>query len=154
MFAIRDSLKGISNCISDPMWAEHAEVSKHSLKKWHKVMHDAQAAFRDARSNGFKDCIDAIRGAIAFGQQNANVPPSGHWLAEFWEIGLKLSASPAGHDAPDALRWAGTVLQLYDDATMNSDYMIDANDAEGILNALAGYREKFVAAPNPEREVL
>lgn len=65
-------------------------------------------------------------------------------------------ASPAGHDAPgavpDALRWAGKVVQLYDDACMNSDYMIDANDAEGILNALADYRDKFAAAPNPEKE--
>ncbi|WP_152567213.1 hypothetical protein [Cupriavidus metallidurans] len=49
-----------------------------------------RGAAADARSNGFKDCIDAIRGAIALGQQNENVPPSGHWLAEFWGIGSKM----------------------------------------------------------------
>lgn len=50
MFAIHDSLKGIANCISDPMWADHAEVSKHSLKKWHKTLHDVRAAMSREQS--------------------------------------------------------------------------------------------------------
>ncbi|MBY4730778.1 hypothetical protein K6V90_09560 [Cupriavidus pauculus] len=54
----------------------------------------ARGLQNDARTQGFEDCINAIRGAIAFGQQNANVPPAGNWLTEFWEIGQKL-ARPA-----------------------------------------------------------
>ncbi len=30
---------------------------------------------------------DAIIGAIAFGKQNSNLPPEGHWGKEFWDIG-------------------------------------------------------------------
>lgn len=41
--------------------------------------------------------------------------------------------------AGDALRWAAQIVQLYDDATLHDDYMIDANDAEKILCALADY---------------
>jgi hypothetical protein len=28
---------------------------------------------------------DAITGALAFGAQGANPPPTGHWLVPFWE---------------------------------------------------------------------
>jgi hypothetical protein len=42
------------------------------------------------RSQAFSDCIDAIRGAVAFGRQDVNQPPDGHWLAEFWNIGKEL----------------------------------------------------------------
>ncbi|MBF8753776.1 hypothetical protein [Pseudomonas guariconensis] len=30
---------------------------------------------------------DAIIGAMAFGKQNSNPPPEGHWGREFWDIG-------------------------------------------------------------------
>ncbi|MBI6923787.1 hypothetical protein JET66_03850 [Pseudomonas putida] len=30
---------------------------------------------------------DAIIGALAFGKQNKNPPPDGHWGQEFWDIG-------------------------------------------------------------------
>ena len=30
---------------------------------------------------------DAIIGAMAFGKQNSNPPPEGHWGKEFWDIG-------------------------------------------------------------------
>jgi hypothetical protein len=30
---------------------------------------------------------DAISGALAFGAQNTNPPPSGHWLERFWQMG-------------------------------------------------------------------
>ncbi len=30
---------------------------------------------------------DAILGAMAFGKQNSNPPPEGHWGKEFWDIG-------------------------------------------------------------------
>lgn len=102
-YAIRDAIAGISNCISDPMWADHAEVSKFSLKKWHKALHDALAIAEAARSSGFRDCIDAIRGAIEFGKQDVNHAPTEHWLAEFWDIGRKLAAPslPAGDGLTD-----------------------------------------------------
>lgn len=59
----------------------------------------------DIRSGGFKDAIDAIRGAIAFGQQGANTAPSDHWLAEFWSIGQRLAAQSA--DASNAATGKG-----------------------------------------------
>ncbi|TCP78376.1 hypothetical protein EC849_102211 [Pseudomonas putida] len=30
---------------------------------------------------------DAILGAMAFGKQNSNPPPAGHWGQEFWDVG-------------------------------------------------------------------
>jgi hypothetical protein len=30
---------------------------------------------------------DAISGALAFGAQNTNPPPAGHWLERFWQMG-------------------------------------------------------------------
>ncbi|WP_186425063.1 hypothetical protein [Cupriavidus metallidurans] len=63
----------------------------------------ARGLQNDARTQGFEDCINAIRGAIAFGQQNANVPPAGNWLTEFWEIGQKL-ARPAPEALPSATK--------------------------------------------------
>ncbi|KTT19103.1 hypothetical protein [Pseudomonas parafulva] len=30
---------------------------------------------------------DAIIGAMAFGKQNNNPPPDGHWVKEFWDVG-------------------------------------------------------------------
>jgi len=43
-FRIKDAIAGIANCVADPMWAEHAEVSKFNLKRWHKVLHDMARA--------------------------------------------------------------------------------------------------------------
>ncbi|SEJ56851.1 hypothetical protein SAMN05216201_11121 [Pseudomonas linyingensis] len=38
--------------------------------------------------NAYKrDLIDCIVGAMALGYQNANPPPTGHWLGQFWDIG-------------------------------------------------------------------
>lgn len=38
--------------------------------------------------NAYKrDLCDSIVGALAFGAQNRNPPPSGHWARQFWEIG-------------------------------------------------------------------
>lgn len=45
-----------------------------------------------ATGEGCSDPINAIRGAIAFGQASVNAPPSGHWLAEFWRIGRQVAA--------------------------------------------------------------
>jgi hypothetical protein len=64
---------------------------------------------------------DAIDGAIAFGYQNTNQPPSDdHWLAPFWKIGRKQAeletASSQGIEArrtADALRacdWSNTSI--------------------------------------------
>jgi hypothetical protein len=43
---------------------------------------------------------DAISGALAFGAQNTNPPPAGHWLERFWQMGraeraLSEAAPPA-----------------------------------------------------------
>ncbi|MGE6387326.1 hypothetical protein ACQKEN_16880 [Pseudomonas sp. NPDC078416] len=38
--------------------------------------------------NAYKlDLCDSITGAMAFGYQNANPPPEGHWAKQFWDIG-------------------------------------------------------------------
>lgn len=38
--------------------------------------------------NAYKrDLCDSIVGAMAFGAQNRNPPPPGHWAQQFWEIG-------------------------------------------------------------------
>lgn len=38
--------------------------------------------------NAYKrDLCDLITGAMAFGKQNANPPPAGHWGQYFWDIG-------------------------------------------------------------------
>lgn len=38
---------------------------------------------------------DAIEGALAFGFQQNNKPPQGHWLERFWNIGTAEAARPA-----------------------------------------------------------
>lgn len=50
-------------------------------------------------------------------------------------------------DAPAALRFAAQVVELYDDATMGNDYMIDSRDCAGILSALADYFSRFNTTP-------
>lgn len=38
--------------------------------------------------NAYKlDLCDSITGAMAFGYQNTNPPPEGHWAKQFWDIG-------------------------------------------------------------------
>jgi hypothetical protein len=38
--------------------------------------------------NAYKrDLLDAVFGALAFGAQNNNPPPAGHWGQRFWDIG-------------------------------------------------------------------
>lgn len=38
--------------------------------------------------NAYKrDLLDSVVGALAFGAQNKNPPPAGHWGQRFWDIG-------------------------------------------------------------------
>lgn len=38
--------------------------------------------------NAYKrDLLDSVVGAMAFGYQNTNPPPAGHWGQQFWDIG-------------------------------------------------------------------
>ncbi|PTT68090.1 hypothetical protein DBR26_13965 [Pseudomonas sp. HMWF007] len=38
--------------------------------------------------NAYKrDLLDSVVGALAFGAQNNNPPPAGHWGQRFWDIG-------------------------------------------------------------------
>ena len=66
------------------------------------------------RTDAFRDCIDAVKGAIAFGQQDTNLPPDGHWLVEFWEIGRKLAAPQPAVAAPVAWIHPDTLNMLAD----------------------------------------
>ncbi|MBK5343843.1 hypothetical protein JFU48_20935 [Pseudomonas sp. TH49] len=34
-----------------------------------------------------RDLLDSVVGALAFGAQNNNAPPAGHWGQRFWDIG-------------------------------------------------------------------
>ena len=43
-----------------------------------------------------RDLCDAITGAMAFGYQNANEPPEGHWAKRFWYIGRAEGAAREG----------------------------------------------------------
>jgi hypothetical protein len=46
---------------------------------------------------------DAISGALAFGAQNTNPPPAGHWLERFWQMGrAERALSEATTPAPEA----------------------------------------------------
>jgi len=51
--------------------------------------------------------------------------------------------------AASALKFAAQVVELYDDATMRDDYMIDSGECAGILNALADYFTRF--SPQPQQ---
>ena len=47
--------------------------------------------------NAYKrDLCDSITGAMAFGYQNANEPPEGHWAKRFWDIGRAEGAAREG----------------------------------------------------------
>lgn len=87
----------------------------------------ARGLQNDARTQGFEDCINAIRGAIAFGQQNANVPPAGNWLTEFWEIGQKLA-----RPAPEALGAAKGVSEADLIALLPGTYYMDPPDGGSV----------------------
>lgn len=56
-------------------------------------------------------------------------------------------------DAPAALRFAARVVELYDDATIDDDYMIDSGDCAGILNALADYFSRHSQPAQPAASV-
>lgn len=57
---------------------------------------------------------EAIDGAMAFGYQNTNPPPSDdHWLAPFWKIGRKQAELEASAAARDLLRELAA-LRRYD----------------------------------------
>lgn len=44
--------------------------------------------------NAYKrDLLDSVVGAMAFGVQNRNPPPAGHWGQRFWDIGREERAT-------------------------------------------------------------
>jgi hypothetical protein len=52
---------------------------------------------------------DAISGALAFGAQNTNPPPAGHWLERFWQMGR---AEQTLSEAPPAAEPVASWLPL------------------------------------------
>lgn len=72
-------------------WAAHTHVER--WKGWQARAASAPAdsvtapAYSiDADPQGIRARVaEAITGALAFGAQGANMPPTGHWLAPFWE---------------------------------------------------------------------
>jgi hypothetical protein len=48
---------------------------------------------------------DAISGALAFGAQNTNPPPAGHWLERFWQMGRAERALSEAPPAAEPVAW-------------------------------------------------
>jgi hypothetical protein len=46
----KQALAEIGRCIADPMWAEHAEVPKRLLKRWHKAFNSGEKEAQTAQS--------------------------------------------------------------------------------------------------------
>lgn len=64
-------------------------------------------------------------------------------LAALHGVIAKMGGMPA-----DALRFGAQVIELYDDATMrDDDHMLCSTECAGILEALAGYIERFSIQP-------
>jgi len=77
-----------------------------------------------------QEAIEALRAALAADEPSAN----------------RLT-QPEQEPVAAALRHAAQVVQLYDDACSDNNYMLDSNDCEGILNALADYYDAGYTAP-------
>ena len=72
-----------------------AAPTDEELRAIHDALRAAQSGQRGAPEQILTErklTCEAIEGAIAFGYQNTNPPPSDdHWLAPFWKIGRKQS---------------------------------------------------------------
>jgi len=102
---------------------------------------------------------EAIDGAIAFGYQNTNPPPSDdHWLTPYWKIGrqqAELEVRAARSDAaqaPEGWRLVPTKHKGHAGLThamMRAFYAaFEANDQRGDFERLnAGYNAMLAAAP-------
>jgi hypothetical protein len=64
---------------------------------------------------------------------NIALPSYKTMLDRFWPDEAKKC------DVPGALRFAAQVIELWDDATMDNDYMADSGDCAAILNVLADH---------------
>jgi hypothetical protein len=60
---------------------------------------------------------------------------------------LKAAVQRKEAGAVRALRHGAEVVELFDDATMQGDYMLDSSDCASVLNALADYYESGANAP-------
>jgi hypothetical protein len=67
---------------------------------------------------------DAISGALAFGAQNTNPPPAGHWLERFWQMG-RAALSEAAAPAAEPVALTDEVLR-YAMAAMGTGSPMDA----------------------------
>lgn len=108
-------------------------------------MNDKERDPVQVRTKAFKDCIDAIRGAIAFGQQNTNPPPDGEWLAEFWNLGRQFAAPASG----EAVSYLADVLRQYD---ANGIHIGSGLPKETCPCGLCQKVRKFEAAPIAAQE--
>jgi len=76
--------------------AAKAEITAHSKNVIDKTHEDFDATLNNLRRMGAsidgdntykRDLLDSAVGAMAFGVQNRNPPPAGHWGQRFWDIG-------------------------------------------------------------------
>jgi hypothetical protein len=68
---------------------------------------------------------DAISGALAFGAQNTNPPPTGHWLERFWQMGRAERALSEAAPAAGPVALTDEVLR-YAMAAMGTGSPMDA----------------------------
>jgi hypothetical protein len=83
-----------------------------------------EAPLDDPRLQGLFS--DAISGALAFGAQNTNPPPAGHWLERFWQMGrAERELSEAAPPAAEPVALTDEVLR-YAMAAMGTGSPMDA----------------------------
>lgn len=90
-----------------------------------------------------QDLCDCIAGALAFGKQGRNLPPEGHWLRRFWDLGR--AEGECQEDLVIELRLAAETLRRYE--ALHRAKNTEESTAKAELNAsLAERFESVIAA--------
>ncbi|MFP4895622.1 hypothetical protein [Paraburkholderia sp. EG304] len=98
---------------------------------------------------------EAINGAMAFGYQNTNVPPSDdHWLAPFWKIGCKQAELEAALGAGRAMQLAEVCEDA--DGTRHIESVVEDLDdvPAGTKLYAAPLPREAATAPSTDAQVL
>jgi hypothetical protein len=92
-----------------------------------------------------RDLCDSIIGSIAFGYQNTNPPPEGHWAKRFWDIGRAEGA--ARDELRGDLAEAAEILRRYE--TLHRAKGTDDSTAKAEANAALASRFEATLAKYP-----
>jgi hypothetical protein len=143
-------------------WGRPAYVHSHVEAMWAGWQaRAAQSGQRGAPEQILAErklTCEAIEGAIAFGYQNTNPPPSDdHWLAPFWKIGrkqseLEQSGQRAGvADAATRMRAAG-LGALLSEVYARAGGFLDDDTRERVQQALTDHERAIAAAPTQQQD--